>query len=62
MKAVGKSTQQSTFITQIIYPLEKLTTFKSHAFLIGWNLEQFKCLVIFLKLNIVLLMPLMMNF
>eukprot|EP01035_Chromulina_nebulosa_P033309 gene33309-44590_t len=45
MKLAGKFAQQSTFITQILYPLDKLTTVKSHAFLIGWNLEQFKCLI-----------------
>lgn len=45
MKVAGKFAQQSTFITQILYPLDKLTTVKSHAYLIGWNLEQFKCLV-----------------
>jgi hypothetical protein len=45
MKVAAKSAPQSTFITQILYPVDKLAVMKTHAFLIGWNLEQFKCMV-----------------
>lgn len=35
------------FLTQIIFPTNKtILSFKSHAFLVGWNIENFRCCVI----------------
>jgi len=33
------------FLSQIIYPLEGLSSIDQHAFLIGWNIEQFRCCI-----------------
>ena len=33
------------FLSQIIYPSEGLTSINEHAFLVGWNIEQFRCCI-----------------
>ena len=33
------------FLSQIIYPSEGLTSIDQHAFLVGWNIEQFRCCI-----------------
>lgn len=39
--------ENAAFLTQIIFPIsETLLSFKSHAFLVGWNIENFRCCII----------------
>ena len=42
-----KREENATFLTQIVFPInETLLSFKSHAFLVGWNIENFRCCII----------------
>ena len=39
--------ENATFLTQIVFPInDKLLSFNSHAFLVGWNIENFRCCII----------------
>jgi hypothetical protein len=39
--------ETSSFLTQIVFPIsDTLLSFKSHAFLVGWNIENFRCCII----------------
>ena len=39
--------ENAAFLTQIVFPIsETLLSFKSHAFLVGWNIENFRCCII----------------
>lgn len=35
----------NSFNSQVIFPCDSFKNIKSHAFLVGWNLEHFRCLV-----------------
>lgn len=37
--------ETNPFLSQIIYPSEGLTSINEHAFLVGWNIEQFRCCI-----------------
>ena len=46
-KIADQREEIAPFHTQIIFPIsETLSTFKSHAFLVGWNIENFRCCII----------------
>ena len=39
--------ENATFLTQIVFPInDTFLSFNSHAFLVGWNIENFRCCII----------------
>lgn len=48
MRRISDQREESaSFLTQIVFPIsETLLSFKSHAFLVGWNIENFRCCII----------------
>lgn len=35
------------FVSQVLYPAEQLKRLKSHTYLVGWNLDNFRCCISF---------------
>lgn len=47
MRKSQEREENATFLTQIVFPIDgTLLSFKSHAFLVGWNIENFRCCII----------------
>jgi hypothetical protein len=40
-----KTNNEKSFLSQIFFPANTLLNIKSHAFLVGWNLENFQCCI-----------------
>jgi hypothetical protein len=38
--------ENAPFLTQIVFPINDTKDLKSHAFLIGWNIDNFRCCII----------------
>lgn len=39
--------ENATFLTQVVFPInDTFLSFNSHAFLVGWNIENFRCCII----------------